>query len=194
LRLPSVAKTNNDYRDERNNSMSQQRPTSVTVFGVINIIFGGFAIICLPIGLLMSAGLVKFQHNPVMDMLSSSRVWQIWNIVSGILGILSGIVQLIAGIGLLKLKSWARITSVGYAIFAIIVAVANMFLTAILFLPMIQKMNSGSGPEHAATVAGMIGGIIGGLGGSCFQLIYPILLLIFMTRPKVKAAFVAPQE
>jgi hypothetical protein len=34
-----------------------------------------------------------------------------------------------------------------------------------------------------------IGGAVGGVMGGCFGMIYPILLLIFMTRPKVVAAF-----
>ena len=34
-----------------------------------------------------------------------------------------------------------------------------------------------------------IGGAIGSSIGGCFALIYPVLLLIFMTRPKLAAAF-----
>jgi len=37
------------------------------------------------------------------------------------------------------------------------------------------------GPE----MAGAIGGAIGGMCGSIFAIIYPICVIVFMTRPKV---------
>ena len=171
----------------------QQRPTSVTVFGIINIIFGSFNIICLPISLLMATGVMRFMRSPVLDLLSESHPYVIWTTVGSIIGIFAAIVQLVCGIGLLKLKPWARTTSIGYAIYAIIAAIAGMFMTAVVMIPIMQKIQPGSGPDHAVAIGGMVGGIIGGIAGSCFALIYPIILLIFMTRPKIKAAFVAPQ-
>jgi uncharacterized membrane protein YfcA len=46
--------------------------------------------------------------------------------------------------------------------------------------------------QHGPAAAGAIGGAIGGSVGGCFGLIYPVLLLIFMLRPKVAAAFQPP--
>lgn len=54
--------------------------------------------------------------------------------------------------------------------------------------PMLEEASRKQGPEAAAAIGGAIGGTVGG----CFGLIYPILLLIFMTRPKLVAAFNPP--
>jgi hypothetical protein len=52
-------------------------------------------------------------------------------------------------------------------------------------MPLLQQASEMSGPEQA----GVMGGAIGGVMGGCFGLIYPILLLFFMMRPNVVAAF-----
>jgi len=168
----------------------QQRPTVVTVFGILNIVFGASALICIPIGLIISFGLMQAHGNPILDALQGNRVYVLWTLISSVLGILAATVKITAGIGLLKLQAWARITSIGYAIYAICIAIVSMIMTAVVMVPLIQQSHPASGPEGAAAIGGMIGGIAGGIGGSCIALIYPILLLIFMTRPKVKAAFV----
>ena len=145
--------------------------------------------ICLPISLLVSFGLMHMQHNPILEMLNDSRAYLIWTRVSTVIGFLAATVKLASGIGLLKMQAWARLTAIGYGIYAIIAGVIGMIMTTVILVPMMQRLHPGSGPEGAAAVGGMIGGIIGGIGGSCIGLVYPILLLIFMTRPKIKAAF-----
>ena len=53
---------------------------------------------------------------------------------------------------------------------------------------MLEKSRQLQGPE----AAGMIGSAIGSVLDVVLGPIYPILLLIFMTRPKVVAAFQVP--
>jgi hypothetical protein len=60
--------------------------------------------------------------------------------------------------------------------------VVNYFF---LMRPMLEQAHQKQGPEAVGAMAGAIGGTIGG----CFGLIYPILLLVFMMRPNVVAAF-----
>ena len=53
--------------------------------------------------------------------------------------------------------------------------------------PLMEKAKApGTGPEEKRAA---IGGVMGGSFGSCFELIYPIVLLIFMLRPSFAAAF-----
>jgi hypothetical protein len=60
-----------------------------------------------------------------------------------------------------------------------------------IYGPMLEKMSHARpGPEQA----GLIGGMVGGLFGTCLGAIYPVLLLIFMFRPNVVAAFGPPRE
>ena len=53
--------------------------------------------------------------------------------------------------------------------------VVNYFL---LMRPLLEQAQQMHGPAAAAAIGGAVGGTIGG----CFGLIYPILLLVFMTR------------
>lgn len=162
----------------------QQRPTSVTVFGILNIIFGAMALLCTPVSLMMTF-MMPAQGNPMLQAMRDNQLFRVWSIVGGGLGIIGGGVLLAAGIGLLKLKPWARVTSVGYGIYAIVGGVIGQVITMMVLLPAFRKMTESGGPEAAGAIGGMVGGVFGG----CFGLIFPILLIIFMTRPKVKAAF-----
>jgi hypothetical protein len=93
---------------------------------------------------------------------------------------------LIAGIGLLLMKSWARTLSIIYAIYALVAGVLGLVVN---FMFLVRPMLERAGQQHGPEAAGALGGAIGGTFGGCLGLVYPILLLIFMTRPKLVAAF-----
>lgn len=162
-----------------------QRPTSVTIFGVLNMVFAGFGFIgtFASIALFMMPGNAS---NPVVKIMQDSPAYAAWVKFSIPLGLLACGVLLAAGIGLMLLKSWARKLSIGYAIYALVFGLIGMVVSFLFLIrPMIQQAQE----QHGAEAAGAIGGAIGGSIGSCFGLIYPILLLIFMFRPNVRAAF-----
>ena len=166
------------------------RPTSVTVFGILNIVFAVFGVFGI-IATLAMFKLAAGTGNPALQIMQDNPDFAAWIKLSIPLGLLSSIALLAAGIGLLLMKSWARKLSLGYAIYAIVLSIVGMVINYLWMIrPMMEKAAQQQGPE----AAGAIGGIIGGLAGGCFSLIYPILLLIFMSRPKVVAAFQAPTE
>lgn len=162
-----------------------QRPTALTVFGVLNIVFAVFGVF----GLIFSMALFHLpadSNNPVIKLIHENAAYATWLKAGILLGVPSCLVLLATGIGLLCLKSWARILSMVYAIYAIVFGIVGMVVNSIVMvLPMVEQARQQQGPEAAAAVGGAIGGTIGG----CFSLVYPVLLLIFMTRPKVVAAF-----
>ena len=164
------------------------RPTSVTVFGILNIVKAGFgiflAITSIPL-LLAPAD----SNNPFIKMLHENPAYVAWVKFCIPLGLLSCAALLAAGIGLLCLKSWARTLSIAYAIFAIVFGILGMVVNFIFLVrPLLEQAQQ----QHGTEAAGAIGGAIGGTIGGCFGLIYPVLLLIFMSRPKVAAAFQPP--
>ena len=165
-----------------------QRPTSVTVFGILNIVFAAFGVF----GLIVSIALFfasANSNNPVIKIMHENPGYAVWLKICIPLGLLSCAALLAAGIGLLRLKSWARKLSVAYAIYAILFGILGTVVNFIFLVrPIIEHAQQQSGPE----AAGAIGGAIGGSVGGCFGLIYPVLLLIFMLRPKVAAAFQPP--
>ena len=166
-----------------------QRPTSVTVFGILNIVFAVLGIISLLAMAALFAAVGTNSNNPVIQLIQNNPAYAAWMKFSLVLGVPVAVVLLAAGIGLLKLKPWARIVSIAYGIYAIVMVLASLVVNYIFLLqPMLQQAHQLQGPQAAAA----IGGAVGGTFGSCFGLIYPILLLIFMMRPNVVAAFRPP--
>jgi len=163
-----------------------QRPTSVTVFGILNIVFAALGIVSVLAMVALFAVVGNTSNNPVVQVIHNNPAYAAWMKFSIALGLLAAAVLLVAGIGLLILKPWARILSIAYAIYAIVmVLVSNVVNFIYVLQPLAQQAHEQSGPQAAAVMGGMIGGFFGsGLG-----LIYPILLLIFMFRPNVAAAF-----
>lgn len=156
------------------------KPTSITVFGILNIIFGALGICGLSVAVVglfapMAAGMELPEDNPM-----NSPAYRVFTIVTIPLGLVATIVLVAAGVGLLNDKDWGRKFSIGYAIYAIVSGLIGTVLNVVLIMvPMMQQM--GGGEQMAAAVGGMVGGTIGG----CIGLIYPALLWYFMTRPHV---------
>ena len=166
-----------------------QRPTSVTVLGILNIVFGAFAILASLLSLVsfMSQSPGTPSGNPVLDMMANSPGLATWTKVSTVLGIFAAIGQMISGVGLLQLLEWGRKLAIGVALYSILLTIlgffANMFL---LVRPLLEAANTSTDP---AMKAGAIAGAFAGFFGSCGGLIYPAILLFFMTRPEIVAVF-----
>jgi len=146
-----------------------ERPAAVTVFGILNIVFGGLGLLCMPMGLV-----AIFAMPNVMNSAGSVKAWML---VSSAVGFVCTILLITAGIGLLYLKARARTGSLVYGWFTIIWGIIGMAVNFGLIA------SGGYGFSYSA-LPGAIGGILGGLIG----LIYPILLIIFMRRPDVRNA------
>src|SRR5438105_3763078 len=147
-----------------------ERPTSVTVFGVLNIIFGALAVLGTIVSLAMFAVPVD-ERNPVMKLMHENGPYRAWLMLCIPIGVAAGAVELAAGIGMLKLRPWGRMLSVGYSIFSIVFCILNGFVTYLyLMRPLMAQAAQQSGPEAAGAFAGAMGGTIGG----CVGLIYPV--------------------
>ena len=167
---------------------SMKRPTAVSVFAILNIVFGALGILCTPLSVVFLFLPIR-TGSPILRMMNEQPVFRAWMIVEAALGIVAAIVLLVAGIGLLRLRPWARIVSIGYGVYAILNGLLGMVTNYIFILmPMAGEMRSGS-----AEALGAFAGLIGGLVGGCLGLVYPVLLIIFMNRPRIRAAFATEQ-
>ncbi len=151
-------------------SVAAKRPSAVTVFGILNIIFGSLGLICLPFSLLVTFGMPQ--------MWEPSDIAIIWIIITHIVGLITAIFLLTLGIELLRLRAWARKWSLVYGWFAIVWAVIGSIVNLLL-------ITSGEFGYSEEVLPGALGGTCGGLIGG---LIYPVLLIIFMQRPGAKDA------
>jgi hypothetical protein len=141
----------------------QQRPISVTIFGILNIGFGFFdlfitlfSMFVVPRMNMAAPLLIQMNDNP-------------WTRITMPLDGIAAVALSAAGIGLLLSQNWARIVSIIDGIYSILSCVVGGIVT----------LNSGT--------SGIM--IIVSLIATVGSLVYPILLIIFMTRPKVAAAF-----
>ena len=158
------------------------RPTSVIVMSIIGIIFAAMRILCTPLGLVPF--FTPMPPNPVIDTFRNDPMLLAFLVIAGVLTCGLGVVLLIGCIGSLLLKRWARKLLVGYAIAQIAVEVISAVIQLAVAMPKVSAA-LGSGPQASQAIGGMIGGTVGGL----VALVIPILLLFFMTRPDVIAAF-----
>ena len=165
------------------------RPTSATVFGALNIAFGvlgicgvggGFVQMMIPPDMLQPPG---SPPNPVMTVMESSPGLRIFQIVTLTISLITTVMLIIAGLGLLNDKRSGRTLSIYYSIISIIMLIIGTIGTYILLVQPLMEMASQmpDGPERLAATFGAFAGIV----GSCFGALYPILLLIFMMRKSV---------
>lgn len=164
-----------------------ERPTVVTVFGILNIVFGALGVICTPFSMLVFV-MPGQENNPIVCLVKESQAFLAYMVTTSCIGFLAACALIAAGIGLLQMKQWGRVLSIAYGVLAIVMGLTGTVVNALcVFAPLMERA---SGPEAAAAIGGAIGGIVGG----CIGLIYPVLLIIFMTRPAVRDAFIPPAE
>jgi uncharacterized membrane-anchored protein len=160
----------------------QQRPLAVTIFGILNIGFGALGVLGLLVSMVMLTH-IDTTANPVLREMYSNPTYVMWMKISLPFGGVVSVALLVAGIGLLFLKNWARVVSLGYGVYTIITGIIG----GCVMIPVYQQMmaHTGGGPSGIIALGSMIGGVFGLAVGMA----YPILLIIFMTRPKIVAAF-----
>ena len=125
-------------------------------------------------------------NSPVIKLINDQPVFYWWTLFRLAVGLGFSVLLAVAGIGLLKLKPSGRTMSVGYSIASLALGVIGIVFNWIFLVgPLAAEAGKSSGPHAVGATAGAISGMVGGL---C-PMVYPILLLIFMTRPKLVAAF-----
>jgi hypothetical protein len=165
-----------------------KRPTSVTVFGILNIVFAVFGTLAVLGSLVLFLPQMAASNNPVIKLIHDNPAYATWMKASVGLGLIVSVALLAAGIGLLLLKPWARMISIAYGIYSLIMIPVSMVVNFFLLTrPLLEQAHQQHGPEATGAIAGAVGGLF----GSCFGLIYPVLLLVFMLRANVKAAFIS---
>jgi hypothetical protein len=164
------------------------RPTSVTVLGILNIVFAAFGLmsIALSIAMIFLQPAMNMK-NPVLDLMRQNPAYSLYTNISMVTGTVFTLVLGSAGIGLLMLRPWGRQLTIIYAVFALVSVAVNVVMNYhFLLVPLLEKQ-AGLPPGQEKTAA--LGAIVGMVGGTCIGPIYPVVLLIFMFRNNVKAAF-----
>lgn len=163
------------------------KPVSLTVFGIINIVWGALGL-CGFVGTGVQYFVLSAQQqqapNPVFDLMRDNATYFGYMMASMVLGFFATIALITGGIGLLNGKMYGRTLSIAYALYAIVFGILGIvFNLLFLITPMMEQLgNVPQGPQRTGAMAGFIGVTVG--SGLC-GLIYPIVLLIFMMRAPI---------
>jgi hypothetical protein len=192
--------------------MPRTRPTSVTVIGILNLIFGGLSLLC-------GVGLIALQLAGVESMLTNFGTRNTGNnpqiakqkelekdlsrftdetdptwlrYASSAQGLVLSLLLIISGIGLLLMQAWARALSFVYAALSILSHVAHLVYLIAVTLPAAQpilKQISARGPDEQVLAGLMNFGMYVELAVPIISLVYPAIVFMVMLRPNVAAAF-----
>lgn len=193
------------------------RPTSVTVFAIIQIIFGGLGVlgglatavmfavgtpkqtiyvtktVNSPTGSKTTTGMVVLdQEQELRDRVAYYTAYK-WT--SGSIGLLVAVLQLASGLGMLGLQPWARRASLIWAVSYILIAIVSVVYSAVFLIPAYNAiadkwdLDYGPNPQISALTFTLRMTSYAVVIGVLIFLIYPALLLYFMTRRKVLDAF-----
>ena len=167
-------------------------------FGILSIVFSSLVLVGSLFGLVGLIVPVALKHAPptrpedaqALAMLSS--MYTCMGVISAILTVMSSAL-LALGIGQLRYRKWAAVWSVRWSI----VALGALVVMAILMTTMMRSTFSGIGelsqspnPEAAQQVGSMIG-IVYAAMMVLFYSPYPILMLVYFSRERIRAAMIA---
>jgi hypothetical protein len=183
--------------------MARQRPTSVLVMGILNMVFGA-------LGLLFSLcaggiiGWLRYGHMPTPSNQDALDVYRsviekeapdyfqmIWISLGASIGLLA--LLFIAGIGLIAMRRWGRVLSIVFAI-AFILLQSGGLVWNIKVGPAAQhaqvEMNKAFSPQQGQAMSEDPGlGIGTGVVFYVLEIVYCLVLLVMMFLPSVRAAF-----
>jgi uncharacterized membrane protein len=165
-----------------------QKPVSMTVLGVLNLVFALIGLLSTIASTLVM--LSQATTNPVYVIMAANPTYRFYVYASLLVGV--ALISLLAagGIGLLLSKAWGRICTILYAIGTILTGLISVVVNYVfLIAPLVERSAHTKTPEEIGALGGAIGGTLGG----CFGLLYPVILLIFMYRKNV-VQFFNPSE
>jgi hypothetical protein len=153
------------------------------VLGIVMMAFGGLGLLSAPMTLASRELGNQTGSGSVQDL-----IWEgplaTWMSFALFFGTLIALLLLVSGFGVFKRKPWARKSAIGYGITTLVFGALGQLMNVVFLYPkLLELMDSSNTVEKSAAMGGMIGGVIGGL----FGMILPIVVLVAMGRPTVKA-------
>jgi hypothetical protein len=192
--------------------MKTYRPAAVLVMAILNLVFGILGLVgtCFGVGGMVILYLIfknmppppPGQPNPldaVLKMFDQIPGYVPFAIGSLIVGAVFSILLTACGFGLLKVRPWARIGSLVYAVFGILQAIGGTIYTIAVVNPalanLFQQQQAQGGPPNPMVSDPTINNI-SAIAGFLIGLAYPIAILIVLNLTHVRRAFAGlpPEE
>ena len=166
-------------------ALPPSRPTVVTVVAIIGICLSGLGLlggVCQIFNLFVHFG----GPNPVVDAMKKNALLWNYTIVGTVIGWLLAGGMLAGCIGALNMTGWARRLMVYMAALQIVLGLVGLMMNAIYLREMMAPMLESSDP--AARFGAKIG-MVAGFVGTIIGMIFPVVVVILMTRASVRRAF-----
>ncbi|MFL5341371.1 MAG: hypothetical protein ACJ8F7_14590 [Gemmataceae bacterium] len=190
-----------------------KRPTGVTVLAILNLLFGAYGLFGLVMAIVAFSTALNLQPAPIPDkpadpldifgvmkeqtqfIMTECPNYKTMNMFAVAVGAINALLLIVSGIGLLKMRPWARTLCYAYVALGLIATVVNTSYGMVATVPAttkyeqernarLQKLGK---PVPPAT--GGIGATIGvGVGAFC-GILYPLVVLGLMLAPSTRAAF-----
>lgn len=189
---------------------ARARPTVLLVFAILNIVFGSLALLvnlcCLAPGggVLLTLGNVTPQNLSPAEMrniqTAQAFLFEMGVVacVSAAIGTILAVMELVSGIGLIGVKSWARWMAVLWAVGAIGFNIANAGYTIAILQPRIQKFEADAarmgrpGQQNPfSQSSNPMANTVGTLVGSGLGCVYAVIVVVVLFLPNVSEAFAA---
>jgi hypothetical protein len=184
---------------------ARNRPTAVLVLGILHIVFGSLYLLLATCGgLLLLAGADKMTPKDQTELQARAQehLRQEYPLLTAlgpalqVLNVALAAVLVVAGAGLLNMRPWARRASLGYA-FTHLAVLAWTLVTSVLYtLPALNAFledEAARNPKAASLASLMRAGMPVGIGVNAVLMAYPVVVLVTLLRPSVRAAFAAPE-
>ena len=162
-----------------------KRPASVLVLSIINLIWGALGVCGLVWGLLARFQLIQLpgQNNQLSELMQTNAAFRIYSDLSTLVGVPATIIIISASIGMIALQGWARLATIGWGIYTIVVTCLGALLNhVLLFRPALEQT---TGPERLGVKIGMLTAY----AVSVAIVVYCAGMVFVLCRPRVKDAF-----
>lgn len=202
----------------------KKKPPVAVVFGILHLVFGTLSLLC-NLCAVSGIAVIYFGFNtiyssaPPEDKRELDKLWQslqdnvpglvVFMFADVILSMLMGLVLMVAGIGLLGVKTWARYLSVAWAVVRLVLLLLSLFYTLVFVNPGMEKFGKdmqqwsdkmekktrppGSPPPPKTQFQSGTGNPVADMATSIFstaiQSIYAIVVMIFMLLPRTAYVF-----
>jgi hypothetical protein len=173
-----------------------RRPPLILVMAILNFVMGGLTLLC---GLCAAGGnalVAAMGTNNQMGIGDMTTYmdkevpgWQVIEVGRGLLLILLAVILIVAGIGLLKMQTWARWVCVFYAVASILLTIGHATFELAVAKPAMDKWKQKQTNQPPPSGAYKAGEVFGAGMVAAIPIIYALTLGITMFLPNVGEAF-----
>ena len=173
---------------------SSGRPAGVLVFAILCFVFavGGAFGFLNTLATLFASGEAA-ANNPAIQIYRTNDMLYYFSLIGTCIGIVFVLVQVTAGIALLKMSPIGRTLILIYAYYTIVMALVSGIVNYVYMMPALkEQLETQPGnfpPEAQAIVEVMMH--VGVLGGMLFGMLFPAAILWYFNSGRIKDLFAA---